>query len=214
MNQGRDAVAEINEPGAAESQDEKSAGQRTETRKGRAEGAPDLLQFEDRKTDLGALKWIDAPGIVVFWVLAAVVFLQFFTRYVLNDSLAWTEEAARYLLILVCFLGSVTATRRGSHIMLEFLMRVVPPRAAKGLTVAAQTITLGFFGTMTWIGVELTQKTRQKMVTMPIPKAWIYTICVIALGLMALYSALWLWRRLRQTPEEIVRSLDEHLPYD
>lgn len=181
---------------------------------GRADSAPDLLRFEDEKTDLSAVKWIDAPGILVFWVLAVVVFLQFFTRYVLNDSFAWTEEVARYLLILVCFLGSVTATRRGAHITLEFLMRLVPPALAKGLTLLSQTITLGFFGAMTWIGVELTQKTRQKMISLPIPKAWIYTICVIALGLMTLYSVLWLWRRLRQSPEEIVRSLDDHLTTD
>ncbi|NKI61671.1 TRAP transporter small permease [Labrenzia sp. PO1] len=185
-----------------------------QTEQGRADGAPELLHFDETETDLSALKWIDAPGILVFWVLAVVVFLQFFTRYVLNDSLAWTEEVARYLLILVCFLGAVTATRRGAHITLEFLMRMVPPRLAKGLTVLSQTITLGFFASMTWIGIELTQKTRQKMISLPIPKAWIYTICVVALGLMAFYSAIWLWRRLRQSPEDLVRSLDDHLPTD
>ncbi|MBO9458333.1 MULTISPECIES: TRAP transporter small permease [Stappiaceae] len=185
-----------------------------QTEQGRADGAPELLHFDETETDLSALKWIDAPGILVFWVLAVVVFLQFFTRYVLNDSLAWTEEVARYLLILVCFLGAITATRRGAHITLEFLMRMVPPRLAKGLTVLSQTITLGFFASMTWIGIELTQKTRQKMISLPIPKAWIYTICVVALGLMAFYSAIWLWRRLRQSPEDLVRSLDDHLPTD
>ncbi|WP_187306608.1 TRAP transporter small permease [Roseibium aggregatum] len=185
-----------------------------QTEHGRADGAPELLHFDETETDLSALKWIDAPGILVFWVLAVVVFLQFFTRYVLNDSLAWTEEVARYLLILVCFLGAITATRRGAHITLEFLMRMVPPRLAKALTVLSQTITLGFFASMTWIGIELTQKTRQKMISLPIPKAWIYTICVVALGLMAFYSAIWLWRRLRQSPEDLVRSLDDHLPTD
>ncbi|MBN8180424.1 TRAP transporter small permease [Roseibium aggregatum] len=185
-----------------------------QTEQGRADGAPELLHFDETETDLSALKWIDAPGILVFWVLAVVVFLQFFTRYVLNDSLAWTEEVARYLLILVCFLGAITATRRGAHITLEFLMRMVPPRLAKALTVLSQTITLGFFASMTWIGIELTQKTRQKMISLPIPKAWIYTICVVALGLMAFYSAIWLWRRLRQSPDDLVRSLDDHLPTD
>ena len=28
----------------------------------------------------------------IFWVLAADIFLQFFTRYVLNSSLAWTDR--------------------------------------------------------------------------------------------------------------------------
>ncbi|MEO9776327.1 TRAP transporter small permease [Roseibium sp.] len=202
MSQDTETAAGPNDPAAVDD------------RKGRADGAPDLLQFEDTSTDLSAIRWIDAPGILVFWILAVVVFLQFFTRYVLNDSLAWTEEVARYLLILVCFLGSITATRRGAHITLEFLMRIVPPVAAKGLTLLSQTITLGFFGAMTWIGIELTQKTRQKMISLPIPKAWIYTICVISLGIMTIYSALWLWRRLRQSPEDIVRSMDDHLTTD
>ncbi|QFT00705.1 TRAP transporter small permease subunit [Roseibium aggregatum] len=202
MTQSNDAVADQTKQATAQ------------TEQGRADGAPELLHFDETETDLSALKWIDAPGILVFWVLAVVVFLQFFTRYVLNDSLAWTEEVARYLLILVCFLGAITATRRGAHITLEFLMRMVPPRLAKALTVLSQTITLGFFASMTWIGIELTQKTRQKMISLPIPKAWIYTICVVALGLMAFYSAIWLWRRLRQSPEDLVRSLDDHLPTD
>lgn len=202
MTQSNDAVADQTKQATAQKE------------QGRADGAPELLHFDETETDLSALKWIDAPGILVFWVLAVVVFLQFFTRYVLNDSLAWTEEVARYLLILVCFLGAITATRRGAHITLEFLMRMVPPRLAKALTVLSQTITLGFFASMTWIGIELTQKTRQKMISLPIPKAWIYTICVVALGLMAFYSAIWLWRRLRQSPEDLVRSLDDHLPTD
>lgn len=180
---------------------------------GHADGAP-VLHFDDRPADISDIRWIDAPAILVFWVLAVVVFLQFFTRYVLNDSLAWTEEAARYLLILVCFLGSVTAVRRGTHIMLEFIIRAAPPRIGKALAVLAELITFGFFGVMTWIGIELTQKTRQKMVTVPIPKAWIYTICVVALGVMTIYSAVWLWRKLRASPREIVETLDHSLPTD
>jgi TRAP-type C4-dicarboxylate transport system permease small subunit len=183
-------------------------------RKGRANGASVPIEFDDGPTDISDIHWVDAPGIIVFWVLAIVVFLQFFTRYVLNDSLAWTEEAARYLLILVCFLGSASAVRRGSHIMLEFLIRMAPPTLGKAMAVVSQAITLGFFAAMTWIGIELTQKTRQKMVTVPIPKAWIYTICVITLGLMTIYAGIWLWRRIRSTPAEIVESFDNNLPSD
>jgi TRAP-type C4-dicarboxylate transport system permease small subunit len=170
--------------------------------------APPEVHFEDDGEDLSALSWVDAPGILVFWVLAIVVFLQFFTRYVLNDSLAWTEEVARYLLILVAFLGSVTAVRRGAHIMLEFTIRALPPRWGKVLAVISEAITMLFYGGLTWIGIELLQKTRQQLVTIPVPKSWIYAVCVASLGVMTVYSARWLWRKLRATPEQVVATFD------
>ena len=74
--------------------------------------------------------------LAVFWALAVVVFLQFFTRYVLNSSLGWTEEIARYLLIVVTFLGSAMAVRKRSHIAVEFCYRYFgpagPPPAGAG----------------------------------------------------------------------------------
>ena len=71
---------------------------------------------EEAHVDLSDLRWSDALVFAIFWILFGIVFLQFFTRYVLNNSLGWTEEIARYLLILVTFVGSVTAMRKGSHI--------------------------------------------------------------------------------------------------
>src|SRR5512139_3133792 len=61
----------------------------------------------------------DWLAFVLFWSLAFIVFLQFFTRYVLNDSLAWTEEIARYALIWVVFIGGAMVTRRNTHTAVE-----------------------------------------------------------------------------------------------
>ena len=181
---------------------------------GGAARAPVAIVIEDPETSISDIKWIDVPGLIAFWVLGIIVFLQFFTRYVLNDSLAWTEEAARYLLVLVCFLGSVSALRRGSHIMLEFFIRTVSRAWGKAMAVIAELVTFGFLATLTWLGFELIQKTRQKMVTLPVPKAWIYAICVVCLGLMTIYSAIWLWRKIRARPHEVVAMLDRSAPPD
>ncbi len=170
--------------------------------------APPEITMDEAPVSIADIRLIDAPALIMFWVLAIVVFMQFFTRYVLNDSLAWTEEVARYLLVLVAFLGSVSAVRRGSHIMLEFLFRMIPATYARILALIAETITLGLFASLTWIGIELTQKTRQQMVSLPIPKAWIYWICVGCLAVMTLYSALWLWKKFRQTPDQVVAGFD------
>src|ERR1700752_3506924 len=66
-------------------------------------------------------------ALVIFWSLGFIVFLQFFPRYVLNDSLAWTEEIARYGLMWVTFIGGAVVTRKNSHIAVELLSNVMAP---------------------------------------------------------------------------------------
>ena len=70
--------------------------------------------FEDevpKGADLSQYASEDWLALAIFWIMALCVFLQFFTRYVLNDSYAWTEEIATYCLIGVVFhrLGDVRA---------------------------------------------------------------------------------------------------------
>jgi len=155
-------------------------------------------------------KLVDLPGLLALWGLAVIVFLQFFTRYVLNDSLAWTEEIARYVLILVAFLGAITVTRKGTHIFLEFFYRYLPPVVGKWLSVAMEALTVFFYGYLAWLGVELAQKTRTKMASAEIPKSLVYWLVVAGLVAITFFSIVWLVRKLRQKPEDVVRELEAH----
>src|SRR5262249_4975360 len=100
----------------------------------------------------------DWLAFVIFWALAAIVFLQFFTRYVLNDSVAWTEEIARYGLIWVTFIGAVMVTRRHTHIAVALLPNVLPAWAARLLLAIVDIAMLCFLGLLAYFSVLIVER--------------------------------------------------------
>ena len=108
-------------------------------------GDAGLAALEEPAPDLSGYRIEDWATLGLFWVLAVVVFLQFFTRYALNNPIAWTEEIARYLLTCVGFLGGAMAVRRQSHIQVEFLYLYLPRRAARLLSPLVNVIHIVFF---------------------------------------------------------------------
>ncbi len=182
----------------------------TNNNEGRASDARPDVDFSDPDTDISDFGLIDLPGLIALWGLAGIVFLQFFTRYVLNDSLAWTEEIARYVLIIVAFFGAVSVTRKGTHIFLEFIYRFLAPQVGKWLAVAMEALSVVFYGYLAYLGVILAQKTRTKMASVEIPKSLLYWLVAGALAVMALYSIYWLIRKIRQSPDEVLTEIEEH----
>lgn len=153
---------------------------------------------------LTGFQWDDAPVLVVFWLLAFVVFLQFFTRYVLNDSLGWTEEIARYLLIAVTFLGAIMAARKESHIAVELAFRYLPRGARLGLQIVIDAASFVFYAFMAWLCTGLAQNTRQKMVSIAIPKSLLYWFVAVCFLGMAIYALVVLARHLRTRTSRLV----------
>lgn len=122
--------------------------------------------------------------LAVFWLLAADVFAQFFSRFVLADSIGWTEEMARYLLIAVGFLGGAMAVRRNSHIMMEFVYRYISEGVGRLLAAFVDAVGLVFFAMLTWLTYELASRTNSYMASVDIPKSVIYYIACAGFGLM------------------------------
>jgi len=121
--------------------------------------------------DLSRYAVEDWITLVVFWGMAACVFLQFFTRYVLNNSFAWTEEIAINCLVVVVFLGSVMCTRMMRHIHVDLIYRYLPQPAGRVLALLVSLITIGFFAYMSWLLWRYTGVVyRERMVTINLPR--------------------------------------------
>jgi TRAP-type C4-dicarboxylate transport system permease small subunit len=117
-----------------------------------------------------------------FFILFIVVFMQFFTRYVLNDSVAWTEEAARYLLITVSFSGAIRCQLQGTHIALEFMDQHYG-RYKNIVSKFVLLVTAILFAVLVFSCWQLIQKTSfQQMVSLPFPKYYLHSVILILVG--------------------------------
>ncbi|EFH09759.1 TRAP transporter small permease [Pseudoroseomonas cervicalis] len=148
----------------------------------------------------------DWLGFALFWAMSLIVFLQFFTRYILNDSIAWTEEIASYMLMVLCFWGSALAARRGTHIAVEFLLDALPRGARRWARLVVACVTTGFFVICTLLCWQVAEAMRfQPMVAIDWPLAYVYYGILAGLALTVLRGAQQALRRFRAgEPEQAV----------
>jgi TRAP-type C4-dicarboxylate transport system permease small subunit len=135
----------------------------------------------------------------VFWVMAICVFLQFFTRYVLNNSFAWTEEIATYCLVTIVFLGSVMCVRLSRHIQVDFLFRYLSHWPARVLSTAIDVIRIAFFAyacRLVWRFITLVAD--EPMTTIQVPKGIFYYLVFAGFVMMFLRSVQVAWENYRR----------------
>lgn len=70
----------------------------------------------------------ETVGIVLVAMLAIVVNLQIFARYLFSSPFIWPEEAARLLMIWITFVGAAALTRRGADMAVDTFVLMMPER--------------------------------------------------------------------------------------
>jgi TRAP-type C4-dicarboxylate transport system permease small subunit len=129
----------------------------------------------------------DWLAFALFWAMVAIVFLQFFTRYALNDSYSWTEEIARYFLIATAYIGGAMCVRRHRHIQVDVVYRFVPPRAGRVLATLVDVLRCGFLGYAAWLTYVLMSKVgHQRMTMVDWPLGLVYGFVLGGFSLMFL----------------------------
>jgi TRAP-type C4-dicarboxylate transport system permease small subunit len=135
--------------------------------------------------DLSPYAVEDWFNMAVFWAMAGCVFLQFFTRYALNNSLAWTEEIAANCLVVLVFLGSVMCVRMARHISVDLLHRLLPHKASRALELLVDVIVIGFFAYTTWLMWRyIAIVGNERMVTVNLPRGYVFYTVFAAFALM------------------------------
>ena len=177
-------------------------------------GADGEFHARDEAVDLSSTKPEAWLALGFFWVLGLTVFYQFFTRYVLNNSAAWTEEIARYLLIAVVFVGATIGVVKNNHIQVDFFYKFMPKPVARAMATLVDLLRIGFFAAASILTVMMMLKlsTTSRMTMVDLPMNWVYGICLLGFAIMALRSvqvALFHHRRGYSVLERPESSMDD-----
>jgi TRAP-type C4-dicarboxylate transport system permease small subunit len=81
-----------------------------------------------------------SAALLVF--LSATLFLQVVFRYLIQQPLPWTEEAARYALVWYAMLAAAAAAWSGQHFVFRWVTLLVPEGPRRVLKLAVSLVTL------------------------------------------------------------------------
>ena len=173
------------------------------------------FHVEDAPIELGHYLIEDWVSLGFFWLLGLCVVYQFFTSYVMNDSAAWTEEIARYLLMSTVFVGIAAAVRRTRHIHVDFLYRLIPASVGRVFSTVVDIGRVLFFGIA--VGLTIQMMTRMgalQMTIIDLPMNLIYGVCGFGFAAAAVRTvqvAIENWRRGWSLLEQPEHAIEEHI---
>lgn len=134
--------------------------------------------------------------VVCFTVLAVTTFLQVIFRYVLNFSLAWTEELSRYAFVWLVFTGIVVSFVRAEHATVDFLMDRYKGKYRVFMFTLIDVLIYVLFVVLTISGVMLMDLSAgQSTSGLGIPKMVVYAALPFGSALMVIELTMRLYRR-------------------
>jgi TRAP-type transport system small permease protein len=128
--------------------------------------------------------------IAMLAAMATMVFANVALRFLTDHSILWVEEASRYLMIWLTFIGSGLVLRYGGHIGIDALQGALPRHAA-WIRAAIFLLLLAFFATMLWLGVRYATVTwGQTTPVLQIPIGVVYLAMPIGFALLIVHLLL------------------------
>lgn len=94
-------------------------------------------------------------SVITTIAFALVMLLGVFFRYVLNNSLAWSDEVSLVIFNWAIFLAIASGYLHDKHVNLDLLVRKLPPAWTSRATVLAEGLALGYLASLTVSGLQV-----------------------------------------------------------
>lgn len=141
-----------------------------------------------------ALKWLDENFesiflIILSAIMVVVIFVQVFMRYVMQNSLSWTEELARYCFIWLIYIGISYGVKKQRHISVDAILLLFKERGKIIFSIIANLLFLTFAIFVVIYGYDISSKLLawgQKSPANQIPMGIVYLAAPVGMGLTAI----------------------------
>lgn len=140
------------------------------------------------------LLWI--IGTLIF-AMMVVTFGQVIARYVLANSLSWSEELGRYIFVWITFIGMAAAFQSRAHIALDFLVSLLPVKPSHALTIL-NTLLVAVVGVALVIGGISLMKfgLNQRSAALGIPMYYVYVVIPFSGAMLAYFALRATWKQI------------------
>lgn len=120
---------------------------------------------------------------MIFSITFQIIFRVFF------ESLTWTEELSRYLLVWSTFLGATLAYKRGMHISVTFVVELFPKKMKKMIVILSILLSMIFFVVAVVFGLKyMNMQIFQVSAALRIPMKWVYMVIPIGFIVMIIHA--------------------------
>lgn len=128
---------------------------------------------------------------VSFSILIVACVLQVFTRFVLNNSLSWTEELARYAFIWSNLLGAAICTEKNSHATVTAITDALPEKIQTVLRIFVNLIIILVAFVLVKYGWKVVMSTRMQLSpALRVSMSYVYASAPLCGLLVIFYAAL------------------------
>jgi TRAP-type C4-dicarboxylate transport system permease small subunit len=133
----------------------------------------------------------------------------------MNDSAAWTEEVARYMLIAVVFIGAAIGVAKNNQIQVDFFYRHMPAAMGRWVSRAVDVLRTAFFVAAVVMTVQMMLKigNTTRMTIVDAPMNIVYGLCLfgfIAMTWRSIQVARLHWKRGYSVLERPESTLADH----
>ena len=121
--------------------------------------------------------------------MVTVVAAGVFWRYMLKDPISWADELAAILMVWFTFLGAAVGMRDQAHYAFDYLVRSLPRRAGKFVTLFGQFLAIAISAGLLYWSAEVAFRLRHwVMPALEVSRALVYSACPVGTFFILMYA--------------------------